>query len=214
MKNTLKKFLAITLLSAVAIIQLPAQTNPPTAGMLSTKDSAEIEKAKVEADKELARQKLDVEKTETLNAQDAAKSEALNAQDAAKAEVLNVQDAKKMMVHDLVWNSWVLAVLGYILLSGLFRHQRNKLVQQTVRLMIEKGSPVTPELVTALKSRNRSGSRIDPHGHLAWGLILAAVGIGVMMVAGKAGWIVLLIGGAFLLLWIVDRCSSNNGQPK
>jgi hypothetical protein len=203
MKNTLKKTLTVTLLFAATTYVLPAQTNPPAPATSSVQGTGEVEQAKIKAETELAKNKLEAERSETLNAQDA-----------AKAEVLNRQDAKKMMVHDLAWNSWVLAVLGGILMSGLFRHQRNKMVNQTVRLMIEKGAPVTPELVTALKSRGRSGSRKDPAGYLAWGLILIAVGIGVLIAFGKAGWIVALIGIAYLILWIADGGNASEEKSK
>ena len=48
-------------------------------------------------------------------------------------------------------------------------------MQETVRLMLEKGAPVTPEIITALKSKDRARTGVDPFGYLAWGLILTAV---------------------------------------
>ena len=192
MKNTIKKLLAVALLSALAISSLPAQTNPPVGGVLSGKDLTAIQVAKIAAETDIAQRKLDDD----------------------KSIIENRESAHKMMVHDLAWNSWVLAVVGGIFLCGFFKTKRNKQTQETVRLMVEKGSPVTPEIITALKSKDRSGSRIDPYGHLAWGLILLAVGGGLLVMCIKAGWIVLLIGGAFLILWIVERLSSNSGQSK
>ena len=192
MKNTIKKFLAVALLSALAISSLPAQTNPPVGGVLSGKDLTAIQVAKIKAETDIAQRKLDDD----------------------KSIIENRESAHKMMVHDLAWNSWVFAVVGGIFLCGFFKTKRNKQTQETVRLMVEKGSPVTPEIITALKSKDRSGSRIDPYGHLAWGLILLAVGGGLLVMCVKAGWIVLLIGGAFLILWIVERLSSNSGQSK
>lgn len=192
MKNTIKKLLAVALLSALAICSLPAQTNPPVGGVLSGKDLTAIQVAKIKAETDIAQRKLDDD----------------------KSIIENRESAHKMMVHDLAWNSWVLAVVGGIFLCGFFKTKRNKQTQETVRLMVEKGSPVTPEIITALKSKDRSGSRIDPYGHLAWGLILLAVGGGLLVMCVKAGWIVLLIGGAFLILWIVERLSSNSGQSK
>ena len=119
-----------------------------------------------------------------------------------------------MMILDLAWNAWVLAVLGGILMCGLFRQQRNKMMQETVRLMLEKGAPVTPEIITALKSKDRARSGVDPFGYLAWGLILVAVGSGLLMMCVRAGWIVILIGAAYLIFWVVERLSSRNGQSK
>lgn len=78
-KNTLKKFLAITLLSALAVASLPAQTNFPGFGGMSGKDKVEIEKAKIEAKTDIAQRKLDDEKSIRENR----------------------KSARKMMVHDL-----------------------------------------------------------------------------------------------------------------
>ena len=136
---------------------------------------------------EITRQKLDIEKQITLNQ----------------------QDAVKMMVHDLAWNSWVLFAVAAV----WFGHLKARMRHETIRQMVDKGVPITPEVLQELKSRLRSGTRssYDRHGYLFWGVILLAVGIGVLMVSGKAGWIVLLIGVAELILWAVDQASQKNG---
>jgi len=203
MKNTLKQILVGTFLFVLAVSSLPAQTNTYIPAVLSSQQALELEKQKLETQKEI-----------TINKQECEKTSALNAQDAEKSEIENGQDAKKMMIHDLAWNAWVLAVLGGILMCGLFRQQRNKMMQETVRLMLEKGVPVTPEIITALKSKDRARSGVDPFGYLVWGLILAAVGSGLLVMNVRAGWIVVLIGAAYLILWVVERLSSRNGQSK
>ena len=203
MKNTLIKILAVALLSTTAIVSLPAQTNATIPASLSSQQVLELEK-----------QKLETERSMTINKQECEKTAALNAQDAEKSEIENGQDARKMMVHDLAWNSWVLAVLGWILMCGIFRHKRNVQMQETVRLMLEKGATVTPEIITALKAKNSPKAGSDPHGRLAWGLILVAVGIGLLIMYIKAGWIVLLIGAAFLILWVIERLTSASGRFK
>ena len=201
MKNLIKKILAVALLSALAISSLPAQTNPPAAAVLSGKDTVEIEKAKIAAETDIAQRKLDNE----------------------KSIIQKREDARKMMVHDLAWNSWVLAVVGGILFCGLFRTKRDRQMQETVRLMVEKGTPVTPEIITALKSKATSRPGVDPYGYLARALILVAVGSGLLVAyymygcgfaMVEAGWIVLLIGVANLILWIADRLTSKSGQSK
>ena len=192
MKNTITKLLAVAVLSALAIGSLSAQTNSPVGGVLSGKDLTAIQVAKIEAETDLAQRKLDDE----------------------MQMLKNREDARKLMVHDLAWNSWVLAVVGGIFLCGFFKTKRNKQTQETVRLMVEKGTPVTPEIITALKAKDKSSSRVDPYGHLAWGLILVAVGSGLLIMSLKAGWIVLLIGVAFLILWIAERLTSNCGPSK
>ena len=197
MKNLIKKFLAVGLLSALAISSLPAQTNPPVGGVLSGKDLTAIQVAKIAAETDIAERKLDND----------------------KSIIEKREDARKQMVHDLAWNSWVLAVVGGIFLCGLFRTKRDRQMQETVRLMVEKGTPVTPEVITALKSKATSRPRVDPYGYLACGLILVAVGSGLLVshVLGygiEAGWIVVLIGVAYLILWIADRLTSNGGPSK
>ena len=201
MKNTIKKLLAVALLSALAICSLPAQTNPPVGGVLSGKDLTAIQVAKIAAETDIAQRKMDDE----------------------MQMLKNREDARKMMVHDLAWNSWVLAVVGGILFCGLFRTKRDRQMQETVRLMVEKGTPVTPEIITALKSKATSRPGVDPYGYLAGALILVAVGSGLLvahymygcgLAMVEAGWIVLLIGAAYLILWIADRLTSKSGQSK
>ena len=187
MKTTLRKFITILSLAVLGIASLPAQTNLPEAVELSAKDSAEITKRKLEIEREITKTKLDIQ----------------------KQLALNQQDALKMMVHDLAWNSWVLFAIAAV----FFAYLKTRMRHETIRQMIEKGVPVSPELIQGLKGRSRLGGRssYDQHGYLFWGVILLAVGIGLLLVSGKAGWIVLLIGVAELILWVVDRASQSNG---
>ena len=85
MKNTIKKLLAVGLLSALAIAPLPAQTNPPVGGVLSGKDLTAIQVAKIKAETDIAQRKLDDD----------------------KSIIEKREDARRLMVHDLAWNSCV-----------------------------------------------------------------------------------------------------------
>lgn len=107
------------------------------------------------------------------------------------------------------WRSWLLVPLSFYVLPVLiltviltFRHLRVRTVHKTLRAMIERGLPVTPELVASLKPQS------DPRGqkmcYLLPGLICSAVGIGLTINAGRAGLIPLLIGAAFLIAWRVE----------
>jgi hypothetical protein len=91
-----------------------------------------------------------------------------------------------------------------------FKHRRIRMMHDTLRAMIEKGMPVTPELVASLKPS-------DGRGHLMCyllpGLICTAVGIGMMVNGGRAGLIPLLIGVAFLIAWQVEKRNLKAGQP-
>ena len=92
-----------------------------------------------------------------------------------------------------------------------FKHRRNAMMHQTLRAMIEKGVPVTPELVAALRSQcDGGGQRMC---YLLPGLIFSAVGIGLLINAGRGGLIPLLIGIAFLVSWQVEKRSTHGNQP-
>jgi Domain of unknown function (DUF6249) len=100
------------------------------------------------------------------------------------------------------------AIVGLVLYFG---HRRNRMVHETVRAMVEKGVPVTPELVAGLGAKEAKAVR--PRSDLRKGLILTGVGVGLVMFLGKPGWIVLFIGVAFLVVWLVERKNQNGVQP-
>jgi hypothetical protein len=92
-----------------------------------------------------------------------------------------------------------------------FKHRRLRMLHETLRAMIEKGIPVTPEVIAALKLQsNPRGQRMC---YLLPGLIFLAVGIGLMVNSGRGGLIPLLIGVAFLIVWQVDKRSTDADQP-
>ena len=103
-----------------------------------------------------------------------------------------------------------------------FHHRRNKLAHETIRAMIEKGMPVTPELVAELRSKRPHGSGQGAvpipmrRGGLFPGLVLAGIGTALLLTNSghsMGGWIVLFIGVAFLVTWLVERQNQNNTQP-
>jgi hypothetical protein len=109
--------------------------------------------------------------------------------------------------------------VAIILVAGYFHHRRNRLAHETIRAMIEKGMPVTPELVAELKGQHqRDGTHGRSRGRSLFpGLVLAGIG-GALLIGGhggdhKAGLIVLFIGIAFLVAWLVERQNQNNTQP-
>jgi hypothetical protein len=99
-----------------------------------------------------------------------------------------------------------------------FRYRHNKMAHETLRAMIEKGVPVTPELIANLKNK---GTRLTVEGQipnrgtgrLLVGLILVGAGIGTVIIAGKPGFIPLFVGAAFLIVWLVERGNTNNPPP-
>ena len=97
-----------------------------------------------------------------------------------------------------------------------FRHRKDKMTHETVRAMVERGIPVTPELIAGL---NPKGVNVNIQGkldhgrprnrHLLPGLILIGIGLGLTVThpshVGPASLIILLVGLAFLIAWMVER---------
>jgi hypothetical protein len=103
------------------------------------------------------------------------------------------------------------------------RHRQNKMVHETVRAMVEKGIPVTPELLDGLNARNVKvnvrgnwDNRRPRNQRLLPGLILTGVGLALMGAhpsrAGTGSLIILFIGIAFLIVWLVERKQNGNDE--
>jgi len=104
------------------------------------------------------------------------------------------------------WLGAVALPVGIVAIVLTFRHRRQKLVHETMRLMIEKGLPVPPELI------NPAPPVKAPKNDLRRGLIWLAVGIGLTVLLRKtfedsglwtSGLIPALIGVAYLLCWLI-----------
>lgn len=113
--------------------------------------------------------------------------------------------------------------LAIIALVFYFRHRQNQMMHETVRAMIDKGIPITPEVLAGLNARNRrmnSQGRLDcgrpRNRHLLPGLILTGLGLALTGLhpwhAGTGGKIILFIGLAFLVVWLVERFQNGNGE--
>ncbi len=109
--------------------------------------------------------------------------------------------------------------VAIVAVAAYFHHRRTKLAHETLRMMIDKGMPITPELVAELRSKRPHGTGENParKSGLFPGLVLAGIGA-ALLIAGhggdkKGGWIVLFIGVAFLVAWLVERQHQSNTQP-
>ena len=95
-----------------------------------------------------------------------------------------------------------------------FRHRRLKMHHETIRAMIEKGMPIPPEMAAATRGETvivdnwtgPEGSAQQPSARRDFraGLILVAVGAALLMIVGKVGWILVFIGAARLIFWLVE----------
>lgn len=111
-------------------------------------------------------------------------------------------------------------VIAVVALRLYFRHEKNKVLHQTIRSMVDKGLPIPPELFTTGGQRPGSSPSVQdpfavvwprrPQSDLRRGLLLVGIGIGLLMVVGKVGWIVFCMGAAFLVAAIFTRNDQNN----
>jgi hypothetical protein len=90
---------------------------------------------------------------------------------------------------------------------------RNRMLHDTIRLMVEKGQPIPPELLQPQDMQRRRPS------DLRYGLLFIGLGLGLaalLFSEQSARWpvalIPLLMGVAYLVTWKIE--SNKNGQPK
>lgn len=93
---------------------------------------------------------------------------------------------------------WVIVTIAIVAIVFYTINRRNKMTHETLRTMIDKGVPLTPEMIAAVKPFQGTSER--SRRDLRSGVILAAVGMGLVMFVGRPGYIVLFLGAAFLLL--------------
>jgi len=102
-----------------------------------------------------------------------------------------------------------------IIMAGLVRIKRNRLLHDTVRLMTEKGTPIPPELIDAVANDSKQQAKTwSPTAQLRSGVINIAIGLGFMFLLREidggptwiwaAGMIPFMIGVGFLLIWWIE----------
>jgi hypothetical protein len=99
------------------------------------------------------------------------------------------------------------ALIGVIL---YYRHRRNRMLHQTIAAMIDKGTPIPPELLQPERSPER------PRDDLRGGLVLVGVGLGLIFFflamhnnVWGVGFIPLMIGVGRLIAW---KLAPKNGN--
>jgi hypothetical protein len=211
MKKTSAKLLAIIFLYTLALAPLRAQTNAPLENEMSNAVAATSE-AQVATNKHNANHPP-VRIDESGIHVGGPNPVDINIPSFARHGMANFMFAQNIIIIMTVMTAWVL-VVGIVF---YFKHRQNKTTNETLRAMIEKGLPITPELVESLKSK-RSKSETEgsrSHMDLRKGLILTGVGIGVILLCGKVGWIVLFLGLAFVVIGMLNlgKGNDNNDQP-
>jgi len=132
---------------------------------------------------------------------------------------VNIHPGKKGF--DVVPIVAILGVFGMpVAIVGLvfyFIYRRNKMMHETLRAMIEKGMPVTPELLADLKATGYKTKSQSRNHRLLPGLVLTGLGTALLIshpgYHHSGGWILLFIGVAFLIVWAVERTDKNDDQP-
>jgi hypothetical protein len=122
----------------------------------------------------------------------------------------NALDSISMALFPVVMFTFI-GVCVWLGVSG--RQKRSRMLHDTLRLMIEKGQPIPPELLQPIDRQRR------PRSDLRTGLVLVSIGIGVgvmLLLIHHDEWpgalIPLLMGVAFLITWKIE--ANKNGQPK
>jgi len=102
-----------------------------------------------------------------------------------------------------------------IIMAGVVRIKRNRMLHDTVRLMTEKGAPIPPELIDAVANDSKQQAKTwSPTAQLRSGVINIAIGLGFMFLLREidggptwmwaAGMIPFMIGVGFLLIWWIE----------
>jgi hypothetical protein len=92
------------------------------------------------------------------------------------------------------------------------RHRKNVMLHETLRRMVEKGVPIPPDLLARPAMRL---PRQKTNNDLRGGVVMVGIGLGLVILAGKVGFISIFIGLALLLVWFIERKTNggNNDAP-
>jgi Domain of unknown function (DUF6249) len=125
------------------------------------------------------------------------------------AEVGDVGERMAVPIVAIVFVTLFGAPVLIVAVIMYFGFSKNRMMHRTIRMMVEKGQPVPPELLAPLPSAPPQRS------DMRRGVILVMVGLGLMLFLGAAndweggawavGLIPLLIGVGYLLVWKLER---------
>jgi hypothetical protein len=209
MKNISTRFLAAILFSVIVIASLRAQTNAAD----GTADTA----ISINSNAAVAAQEL----SSVTQSNHQARSEEGNQRrnNPASGNFWNIWGNVAIIVPlagMFIGFAIPVTIIAIIAFAG---HRRHKMANETLRAMIEKGQTITPELVASLKSKSSdlegtgtpAGANAGNQSHkdLRKGVLLTGIGIGIVMLCGKPGWIVVFLGVAFLLVGMLNLGKGN-----
>jgi hypothetical protein len=214
MKNVLSGFFAAVLFSTITIASLRAQTNAPLENEMSNAVAA-TPGSQVATNNEDAPVRIDESGIH------------VGGPSPVDINIPNYHYQRHSLWNEVADNCVPLAgiFIGFaipvtiIAICAYARHRRHQIANETLRAMIDKGLPITPELVDSLKSKRSEaegeGTGNRSHKDLRNGLILTGIGIGIVVLCGKPGWIVLFLGVAFLLIGMLNlgKGNKNGDQP-
>jgi len=102
--------------------------------------------------------------------------------------------------------AFFLTILVSLTAALVFRHRKHAQLQETLRLMIEKGADIPPELIAPPAA---------PYGDLRRGLVLVGAGLSLLILVGlvfgfgtgswAVGLIPAFIGAGYLIVWRISR---------
>jgi len=122
----------------------------------------------------------------------------------------NISESVVMALFPVVMFTFI-GVCVWLGVNG--RQKRSRMLHETIRLLIEKGQPIPPELLQSQDPPRQ------PKSDLRSGLVLVGIGIGVGIFlyvqqgnVWPAALVPLLMGVAFLITWKIE--SNKNGQSK
>jgi hypothetical protein len=199
MKTTLTKLLATIFLFTLAAVPLRAQTNTSTeTGMTNSAVTNTVSQ---------------------VTASDSQGARLPSVRVDAPSFHINGEDIKQSLAVMIPIIAIVMGCSIPIVIVGLqlyFRHRKNIVLHETLRVMVEKGVPIPPEMFKKPEQQSMEHDKSDgkrPRNDLRAGLILTGIGIGTVMLAGKAGYIILFIGVAFVVASLLEKKDKNDAQP-
>jgi len=133
-------------------------------------------------------------------------AEILQAREDTKIALASVYGPASGLVPNLVPLVFFLAILLGLVATLIARYRKHAQLQDTLRLMIEKGADIPPELIAPPAA---------PYGDLRRGLILVGAGLALLILVGlvfgfetgswAVGLIPAFIGAGYLIVWRISR---------